>query len=168
MQSIRSYVVGAIGAAFFIALGSLLSHNAVGAASSKSTAPPRGYYLTTGTFSPSAALTACVSGYHMASYAEIADVSNVSYNTTLGTTAADSGFGPPSNQYGWIRTGYPAGNANGVGSNCGSGGAVWISDGATDYGTIAAVRPDTQGQIFIEAYQCSSPFGPVGVWCVQD
>jgi hypothetical protein len=49
MRGLRNYVVGALGAAFFIALGSLLTQNSVSAAPpAKSTAPARGYYLTTG------------------------------------------------------------------------------------------------------------------------
>ena len=40
----------------------------------------------------------------MASLGEIHDTSNLRYDTDLGLTLADSGFGPPI-VFGWIRTG---------------------------------------------------------------
>jgi hypothetical protein len=63
------------------------------------------YYLTKSTFTGNQALTACAPGYHFASFAEISNPSDVAYNKTLGRNVADSGSGPPSLAYGWIRTG---------------------------------------------------------------
>jgi hypothetical protein len=46
----------------------------------------------------------------MASMWEISDPSNLRYDTQLGVTTADSGFGPPAGTsfvafFGWVRTG---------------------------------------------------------------
>ena len=69
-------------------------------------AGPREFYLTKTSFDGAHALTACASGFHMASLWEIFNVSVLEYDTSLGFTSADSGFGPPTVQNGWIRTGY--------------------------------------------------------------
>ena len=68
---------------------------------------PRKFYLTRTEHDGAHALTACAGGYHMASLWEIFDTSNLRYDTELGFTRDDSGFGPPIAQ-GWIRTGYIA------------------------------------------------------------
>jgi hypothetical protein len=70
---------------------------------------PRKFYLTQDGYDGSQALSACAQGYHMASLWEILDPSNLSYDTSLGATVADSGSGPP-NGSGWIRTGFIASN----------------------------------------------------------
>jgi hypothetical protein len=64
---------------------------------------PRKFYETKDSVDGAHALTACAAGYHMASLWEIFDPSNLRYNTNLGMTSDDSGFGPPNT--GWIRTG---------------------------------------------------------------
>lgn len=69
---------------------------------------PRQFYLTTSTFNGSQPLRACAAGYHFASFWEILDPSNLVYNTTLGYQNADSGFGPPTNVTGFIRSGFGA------------------------------------------------------------
>jgi hypothetical protein len=75
----------------------------------------RKFYLAQGGFTGSQALTACAVGYHMASLWEIFEVSTPRYDTTLGATTDDSGFGPPkfsgvdNLQFvgaGYIRTGF--------------------------------------------------------------
>ena len=76
---------------------------------------PRKFYLTkTEDYTGSQALSACASGYHMASLWEIFDTSNLRYDTALGASSTDSGSGPPVAVYfglghfegdGWIRTG---------------------------------------------------------------
>ena len=48
--------------------------------------PRKSYYLTQTTHMGNQALTACASGYHMASLWEIFDTSNVRYNTVVGLT----------------------------------------------------------------------------------
>ena len=68
------------------------------------------YYLTVNSFSGGDAITACDSGFHMASLSEIQDPSNLQY-ATRGTAAYDAlvdgeGFEPPSDHMGWVRTGF--------------------------------------------------------------
>lgn len=86
-------------------------------------APPhqglRKFYLTQTFHIGNEALSACNTGYHMASIWEILDVSNLQYETTLGLTRPDSGSGPPTLGIGWIRTGMDPDGGNEVGTaNC--------------------------------------------------
>src|SRR4029453_19290226 len=81
---------------------------------------PRRFYLTLdNSFNGAHALQACTTGFHMASVWEISVTSSLRYDTTLGKTRADSGEGPPSDTYGWVRTGYDS-NQQSVagGGNC--------------------------------------------------
>jgi hypothetical protein len=79
----------------------------------------RSFYITQTTHTGSQALTACAEGYHMASLWEIFDTSNLKYDTVLGLTQDDSGFGPPSQIGGWIRTGRFASTVGPAGApNC--------------------------------------------------
>src|SRR5262245_4012598 len=57
--------------------------------------PRRLYYLTQTTHNGSQALSACATGYHMASFWEIFHFTSLRYNTESGVTTLDSGFGPP-------------------------------------------------------------------------
>jgi hypothetical protein len=66
---------------------------------------PRKFYLTQTRHVGNEVLAVCAAGYHMASLWEIFDPSNLRYDTQLGFTLEDSGFGPPSFEGGWIRTG---------------------------------------------------------------
>ncbi len=76
--------------------------------------PPAGrnFYVTYTTYTPTTAQSACLPGYHMASLWEILDVSELTYDFDYQSfpskTVPDSGFGPPSNWYGWVRTGNDA------------------------------------------------------------
>jgi len=64
------------------------------------------FYLTDGLYQAIDAPTACAAGYHFASFWEIWDFSNFSYNTDLGNILVDDqGAGPPSSIVGWVRTG---------------------------------------------------------------
>ena len=85
-------------------------------------APPlrtaRLFYLTTTDHNGSEALTACATGFHMASLWEILDTSNLRYDTTRGLTHADSGLGPPFAVHGWIRTGNQVGDDGAGNANC--------------------------------------------------
>ncbi len=56
---------------------------------------PRKFYLTKTYHNGAQALSACATGYHMASMWEIHQPSNLRYDTDLGFIVADSGFGPP-------------------------------------------------------------------------
>ena len=95
--------------------------------------PRKSYYLTQTTHNGSQALTACASGYHMASLYEIIDPSNLKYDTQLGFTYADSGTGPATNVAGSIRTGSGSNGFNTPGfGNC----YAWTSASNADYGTV--------------------------------
>jgi hypothetical protein len=94
---------------------------------------PRKFYLTkTFTHTGAETLSACAAGYHMASLWEIHDPTNLRYDTELGFTESDSGFGPPTHG-GWIRTGGAANTVGGAGvGNCNA----WKSASGADFGTI--------------------------------
>lgn len=131
--------------------------------------PNRSFYLTQTAHNGSQALTACADGYHMASFWEIRDTSNLRYETQLGFTRDDSGLGPPSGFAGWIRTGHDANEVPTAGlGNC----QVWTSAASTDFGT--SVRPPSiwnSADVTLIApweaftFQCDSN---IRVWCVQD
>lgn len=129
----------------------------------------RKFYLTQTSHSGSQALTACAAGYHMASLWEIFDTSNLKYDTALGLTTADSGFGPP-HVAGWIRTGNvtaETGNVLGIG-NCNA----WTSASFDHFGTEVRLpvfwnfTPATDISPWdANSIHCSAP---ISVWCVQD
>jgi hypothetical protein len=133
----------------------------------------RSFYLTKGIFTGSHALKACAPGYHMASLWEIIDPSNFKYNTNLGATTDDSGFGPPTFAgSGWIRTGYVSYGSSDQGrpglDNC----FAWSSESSLDLGTIAGLWPlwsdppsRTIEPWWSAALACSTQSQ---VWCVQD
>lgn len=132
---------------------------------------PRKFYLTQTTHNGSQALTACASGYHMASLWEIFDTSNLRYDTVLGVTQDDSGSGPPSQALGWMRTGrFASAVESAGGANCNA----WTSADFADFGTAAGPNNDWTGDInpgknvhpwTAFANPCSST---TSVWCVQD
>jgi hypothetical protein len=139
---------------------------------SASAAPPRKFYLTkSDTFNGAHALNACAKGYHMASLFEILDVSNLVYDTTLGHTTADSGFGPPAisslstSEQGWVRTGGQMQTANFLGlANC----SAWDSDFSQDYGTVSYMGLPgalVSATWAIDTAQCNLERR---VWCIQD
>ncbi len=130
----------------------------------------RSYYQTSATFAGNAALTACASGYHMATLAEIFDTSALRYAKEVAgaVQGQDSGNGPPYSITGWIRTGVGSGTNNQVGAgNC----QLWTSNNAAHFGTTVAHNPDWLG-----AVTNISPWSGVTftcnnarrVWCVQD
>lgn len=142
---------------------------------------PRRFYLTREqAYKGNQALTACASGFHMASMWEIVDPSNLKYDTTLGATTADSGFGPPTLvavsaelifNRGWVRTG-----ARSASLSAGDPGTrncdAYTSDGATAVGTVAWLPVDWATTVLhptapfdAEVARCNTP---QQVWCVQD
>ena len=132
----------------------------------------RWYYLTTTTHQGDDALTACDSGFHMASIYEILDVSNVRYDTVRGKTWADSGSGPAQYVFGWVRTGDDAHTGNTVGyANCNA----WTSSSASHYGTMVRLE-DPAAQDWNSAATRMSPWQgasvfcslPTWVWCIED
>jgi hypothetical protein len=88
----------------------------------------------------------------MASLWEILNVGTLKYDTTLGATLPDSGEGPPTDVYGWIRTGGPAasfigdpgGDAGTVYPNC----SAWTS--ANGSGTAVALSTDWFHRLDVE------------------
>jgi hypothetical protein len=130
---------------------------------------PHKFYLTQGTFTGLQATTACASGYHMASLWEIFDVTNLKYDTTLGFIKDDSGSGPISFVFGWIRTGEDSNSTSGFPGidNCNA----WTSDSAVANGTVVELfggwnTPGTAiAPWFATVLNCSSHSQ---VWCVQD
>jgi hypothetical protein len=131
---------------------------------------PRKFYLTQTQHNGGQALSACTAGYHMASLWEIHDPSNLRYNTELGFMADDSGFGPPSELGGWIRTGFAASadnNSSAGKTNCNA----WTSASDGDFGT--AVRPSnswSDAASAVTPWVAGQPSCNLNtrVWCVQD
>jgi hypothetical protein len=133
---------------------------------------PRKYYLTDAqAYNGSQALTACASGYHMASLWEIFDTSNLIYNTELGWTSPDSGFGPPTaaGADGWIRTG----GESSISFTPGQGSCNAYTSANSDHGgTTARLFSNWESS----AVTVVSPWRANGtqcglalrVWCVQD
>ena len=128
------------------------------------------FYLTDANYATDKALTACASGYHMASLWEILDVSNLTYdyNHPAAHTKTDSGSGPPSSWYGWARTGWNSSTSATAGTgNC----STWTSTSGAN--STVAVRlsrtwETAPGDIFTwdaTSYACTFT-GPV--WCVRD
>ena len=111
------------------------------------------------------ALTACDSGFHMASIWEIVDVSNLRYDPGRGYTKDDSGQGPPQASDGWVRTGQFAytGDSPGI-SNC----DAWTSSSPSHYGTVVRLADDwlaAQRHWQGITLNCSTT---TAVWCIQD
>jgi hypothetical protein len=126
---------------------------------------PLQYYLTTGSYSSTQALSACAPGYHMASLWEILDTSSLHYNTSLGRASADSGHGPPYSS-GWIRTGYSGSSTGGPGeANC----QAWTSSLSADIGTTVSLPSDwTAGEEDLLGWNAGSAICSLkrSVWCV--
>ena len=142
---------------------------------------PRKFYLTVDSFTGSQALTACAEGYHMASLWEIFDFSSLKYDTTLGFTVDDSGFGPPTSAVGldpdfggsgWIRTGNISSGISQIAGvdNC----FVWTSSSNEHFGTIAGLNQFWGNPAnVISPWFAPHPFftncaSAFSVWCVQD
>jgi hypothetical protein len=132
-------------------------------------APPlcdlRKFYLTQTEHSGNEALTACTQGYHMASLWEIFNPSSLKYDTALGFTEADSGYGLPLVS-GWIRTGQFSSESD----NC----SAWTTDSATQSGRV--IRPEDANNWENTPAQVTAPWESGRrtcdtrrkVWCVQD
>jgi hypothetical protein len=132
----------------------------------------RQYYITADTHNGANTLSACADGYHMASLWEIYDTSNLSYNTSLGKTSGDSGFGPPTEGPAWVRTGWydtqSDQDSSGI-ANC----VAWTSEADDMYGSVARVQPDWEndhGPYLYPNWQtwtntCDTS---TRVWCVED
>lgn len=167
MQSTWNRFTGAV---FFLILGALLTSAVQPPAS---TAPARHYYLTKGSFTGAQALNKCATGYHFASFAELSDLSALTYNSTLGRTAPDVGSGPPSLTLGigWVRSGYSANSTptqqNVTPTNCN----LWTSVNSSDDGEVAYPDPlesaygNSSTLHFANNVACNNS---LGLWCVQN
>jgi len=125
----------------------------------------RRFYLTQGTSAAIDAPDACNSGFHMASLWEIFDMSQLKYDTVLGSSTGDSGQGPTT-ESGWIRTGNASGTAGSGGiANC----SGYTSE--TGNGTAAQLLPgwstaaNSVSPWFAGAIACTTS---LKVWCVED
>jgi hypothetical protein len=131
---------------------------------------PRAFYLTQTTHTGGEALTACVAGYHMASLWEIFDPSNLRYESDLGRKNDDSGFGPPTELEGWIRTGGPSHGANVGGTgNC----LAWTTGAGNFSGSLVRLTEHWNDPISLSRVNPWSPNATTCqfsnlVWCVQD
>ena len=130
----------------------------------------RSFYLTDLNHEADQAASVCDEGYHMASLWEILDVSGLAYayDHPDAHTKSDSGQGPPSHWYGWVRTGWSSSGADAAGiGNCRS----WTSAESGDRGAIARLTYDwtaagtAVGPWETDAFTCGSV---APVWCVQD
>ncbi len=129
---------------------------------------PGNFYLTKTIHNGAQALTACATGYHMASVWEIYDPSNLKYNRTYGLTLADSGYGPP-NRFGWIRTGLGEENnydvSQGYPGNC----LAWKSADASEVGSSFGLGEGIKDQsIRPWSSRNDSCNTKNHVWCVKD
>jgi len=130
-------------------------------------AKPKMYYLTKNSFDGGDAITACDSGFHMASISEIQDPSNLQY-ADRSTAEYDSlvdgqRLGPPSNHMGWVRTGvYPP---SGFVYDC----EDFRDNRYNHSGTTVSLTEQTAStpnMLWQAALQfCSQP---EPVWCVED
>ena len=132
------------------------------------------YYLTATGFTADDAITACDSGFHMASLSEIQDPSSLQY-ADRSTAAYESlvdgqRLGPPSDHMGWVRTGvYPL---TGFPDNCN----FWQSSSDQQRGTTMSLSPilgDANPELHAsdpkwwhKVQQTCSLEEPV--WCVED
>lgn len=131
----------------------------------------RQYYLSIESNPGVWAKSTCSAGYHMASLWEIADPSNLKYNSTLGYVKDDSGSGPPGGElgsYGWVRTGYASDKSTVPGrANCN----LYTSHSFGQYGTSAALHSQWTsgvqdiGPWDLIAQECDDW---IKVWCVED
>jgi type II secretory pathway pseudopilin PulG len=125
----------------------------------------RQFYLSKSWYSAIDAPDSCAAGYHFASLWEIADPSNLKYNTSYGYAKDDSGKGPPSNYYARVRTGYGSDNSNTPGqANCNA----WTT--TTGFGTKVALDQTWEsnphiGVWKVTASECSAT---ATIWCIED
>jgi hypothetical protein len=138
---------------------------------------PRKYYLTELTYDGDEADDACGAGYHMAALYEIAHPTSLQYEMSPpggALTYGDSGSGPPSGMWGWIRTGFVPQDVASVGtSNC----SGWTSNASGQSGT-AVILPTTwsnplgDAQVLIWGAPWAAGIHPCdadkNVWCIED
>lgn len=132
----------------------------------------RSFFITQASVNGAAADTACPDGFHMASFYEMADVTDLVYIAGAGGVAAktrtDQGGGPVAGWWGWARTGGDASTANQAGvANC----SLWESDTAGEYGSLVQLNPTwTSAAVTVSPWrsQTWSCGGTAPVWCIED
>jgi len=152
--------------------GSIAPENPVSAQTGIADFVPQGsgrhVYLTKANYATNQVRTACASGYHTASFWELYDISNLiyDYNHPDAYTKTDSGYGPPSYWYGWVRTGYDSSSSSTTGTgNCNN----WSSTSNSVYGVSVRLSrtwetaPGDIGPWDATTFTCNFA-GPV--WCV--
>jgi len=122
------------------------------------------YYITEEEFRADLALTACDSGFHMASMWELFEPSALHYDVRRGFGAADSGSGAPQ-LHAWIRTGSPVSDGGVPGDLSCEG---WERGDSNASGTLVAFGVDDwiSGIIWDSAEALCS--NTIPVWCVED
>ena len=139
--------------------------NAPGEAPLAQSTGMRQYYISWGWYSATDTPNGCAPGYHFASLWEIADPSNLKYNTSLGRSKDDSGEGPPSGYYARVRTGFSADNSSTPGrANCNG----WTS--TAGYGTKAALLASWSSSPDIGVWDVTVTECDVTstIWCIED
>ena len=128
----------------------------------------KSYYLTKTQHNGSQVLSACAAGFHTASITELLQTSNLRYDTVLGETTQDSGFGAPTDlpSFGWIRTGFHADNSDLNGrANCNA----WTS--TSGVGTGVQLLSDWDSPATNVSPWNTVPAscgGSFNVWCVEE
>ena len=142
---------------------------------------PRRFYITQDRFDGSEPINAWAAGFHMAILYEVFDVTSLKYDSTLGATFEDAGQGPPTELYGWMRTGWHPTTSDGqfTAANC----AAWTDNKESSYGAMAGLSSSwTSGNVleppagFQRIDPDIRPWKALNftcnqrarVWCVQD
>lgn len=127
----------------------------------------RRYYLTPGSSDGANVLSACGPGFHMASFSELADPSELAYDRNLGFAKSDQGAGAPSGVIGWARTGQnPIASSTAPGRNC----LAWTTSSSGE-GSLLGLPPKwwdpathvAPWESFVDA--CGALHA---VWCIED
>ncbi len=145
------------------------------------TVTPKSYYLTKDIVPANQAITACATGFHMASFFEIMDPTMLQYvqDTNISfhrDASGDQGSGPPSDFSGWVRTG----NATDEGmnfdiagsTNCNSWTSIESGYNGTNVRLAEGWKNEPTNDEFIPSWwiSLSTPCdnANIRVWCVQD
>ena len=114
------------------------------------------------------AIGACAAGYHMAQAEEISNPGVLDYDHSNGYNRSDNSLGgPPTNVYGWVRTGWVSATSSTPGTgNC----QLWTSSTYGQYGSqmtfehIITASTNQHDQDF-QTDHCSYSYR---TWCVED
>jgi len=124
----------------------------------------RRYFLSTTPAPGNEALSACGAGFHMASLPELHAATTLAYDDALAPRPGLDGRGPPTQLYGWVRTGAPS-DVGTVDGNC----ALWSSAASNDNGRMVRFGSAvTSGPLAPWIAQASSCNTPHFVWCAED